>query len=48
MDEDILSVNDREVAGGAVTLTVEPGWRYSVETWFDGGAAIYVFTVAAA
>ncbi|WP_455137005.1 hypothetical protein [Thermophilibacter sp.] len=45
VDEDILSVNDREVADGAVTLTVEPGWRYSVETWFDDGTAIYVFTV---
>lgn len=44
----IGEIIDAQVADGAVTLTVEPGYRYALEVSFDDGIAMYVFTVAAA
>lgn len=42
---DAWTVDDREIVDGNVVFTVEPGWRYAVEAYFDAGEAIYVFTV---
>lgn len=45
VEGDTWTVDDREIVDGNVVLTVEPGWRYAVEAYFDNGEAIYVFTV---
>ena len=45
VEGDTWTVDDREIVDGNVVLTVEPGWRYAVEAYFDGGEAIYAFTV---
>lgn len=44
----IGEIIDAQVADGAVTLTVEPGYRYALEVSFEDGIAMYVFTVNAA
>ena len=43
--EDIMAASERQIVDGDVRLTVEPGWRYAIEAYFDGGEAVYVFTV---
>ena len=45
VEGDAWTVDDREIVDGNVVFTVEPGWRYSVEAYFDGGEAIYAFAV---
>ena len=45
VEGDAWTVNDREIVDGNVVFTVEPGWRYAVEAYFDGGEAVYAFTV---
>ena len=45
VEGDAWTVDDRKIVDGNVVFTVEPGWRYAVEAYFDGGKAIYAFTV---
>ena len=45
VEGDAWTVDDRKIVDGSVVFTVEPGWRYAVEAYFDGGEAIYAFTV---
>ena len=45
VEGDAWTVDDREIVDGNIVFTVEPGWRYAVEAYFDGGEAIYAFTV---
>ena len=45
VEGDTWTVDDREIKDGSIVFTVEPGWRYAVEAYFDGGEAIYAFTV---
>ena len=44
VEGDVWTVDDREIVDGAVVFTVEPGWRYSIEAYFDDGEVIYAFT----
>ena len=45
VEGDAWTVDDRKIVDGNVVFTVEPGWRYAVEAYFDGGEAVYAFTV---
>ena len=45
VEGDAWTVDDREIVDGNVVFTVEPGWRYAVEAYFDAGEAIYAFVV---
>ena len=45
VEGDAWTVDDRKIVDGNVVFTVEPGWRYVVEAYFDGGEAVYAFTV---
>lgn len=45
VEGDVWTVDDRKIVDGNVVFTVEPGWRYAVEAYFDAGEATYVFTV---
>lgn len=41
--KDALAADACKVADGAVTFTIEPGWRYAVDATFADGTATYVF-----
>ena len=45
VEGDAWTVDDRKIVDGNVVFTVEPDWRYAVEAYFDGGEAVYAFTV---
>ena len=45
VEGDAWTVDDRKIVDGNVVFTVEPGWRYAVEAYFDGGEAVYAFVV---
>lgn len=45
VEGDAWTVDDRKIVDGNVVFTVEPGWRYAVEAYFDAGEAVYAFVV---
>lgn len=45
VEGNVWTADDREIVNGSVIFTVEPGWRYAVEAYFDGGEAVYAFVV---
>lgn len=45
VEGDAWTVDDRKIVDGNVVFTVEPGWRYAVEAYFNAGEAVYAFVV---
>lgn len=45
VEGDVWTADEHEIVDGSVVFTVEPGWRYAVEAYFDAGEAVYAFVV---